>query len=112
MSARYAIEPIRGQEADDAITRLREQAWEQAGHAPLPAIPPPVVGWRLVLSLDGNAAEQRECGAFDEAQREGAAWLQQHGEDGISQWMANAAQASKRMAWDHGYRHAMSMHGF
>ena len=112
MSAAYAIEPIRGQEADDDIMRLREEGWEQAGHAPLPAIPPPVVGWRLTLSMDGKTVEQRECGTFDDAQRDGMAWLQRHGEDGISQWMANAAQASKRMAWDHDYRHAMSMRGF
>jgi hypothetical protein len=76
------------------------------------AIPSPVVAWRLTLSLDGNAVEQRECGTFDQAQREGAAWLQQHGEDGISQWMASAAHASRRMAWDHGYQHAISSRGF
>ncbi len=47
-----------------------------------------------------------------QAQRDGAAWLQQHGSDGISQWMAQAAQAPKRMAWDHDYCHAASRHGF
>jgi hypothetical protein len=71
-----------------------------------------VVGWRLSLHIDGRAIELRECGTFDEAQREGAAWLQQHGEDGISQWIAQAAQASKRMGWDHDYRHAISLRGF
>ncbi|KAF1684546.1 hypothetical protein B1992_14980 [Pseudoxanthomonas broegbernensis] len=111
MSATYAIEPIRRSSASDNIMQLREEAWERVGYAPLPAIPPPVVGWRLVLNIENNAVEQRECGTFDNAQREGAAWLQQHGEDGISQWMANAAQASKRMAWDHDYRHAISSRG-
>lgn len=115
MSVAYAIEPIRGQPASDGTTRLREEAWAQAGYAPLPAIPPPVIGWRLVLSIGDNAIEQRECGegeeGFMQAQRDGAAWLQRHGEDGISQWMAQAAQASRRMAWDHGYRHALSRRG-
>lgn len=78
----------------------------------LPAIPAPVVGWRLTLRLDGRSIEQREHRNFDDAQREGAAWLQQHGGDGISQWMASAAQASQRMGWDHDYRHAISTRGF
>ncbi|MFT3761662.1 MAG: hypothetical protein QM761_03420 [Pseudoxanthomonas sp.] len=110
MSAGYAIDPIRG--PADAARRQAEAVWEQAGHAPLPPIPAPVVGWRLTLSLDGRSVEQREHRAFDDAQREGAAWLQQHGSDGISQWMASAAQASRRMGWDHDYRHAISMRGF
>ena len=93
--ASYLIDPIRGQ-ADDV----------------LPAIPAPVVGWRLTLQRDGRSVEQREHCEFDDAQRDGAAWLRQHGSDGIDQWMASAAQASRRMGWDHGYRHAISKRGF
>jgi hypothetical protein len=94
--AGYAIDPIHGQ-ADDAL---------------LPPIPPPVIGWQLTLSLDGRNVELHEHRDFNDAQRDGAAWLQQHGSDGISQWMARAAQASRRMQWDHGYRHAISKRGF
>ncbi len=95
-AASYAIDPIRGQ-ADAAL---------------LPAIPPPVIGWRLTLSLDSRRVAQREHREFDDAQRDGAAWLQQRGGDGISQWMAQAAQSARRMAWDHRYHHAISQRGF
>lgn len=85
MSATYAVEPIRGQDADEVTTRLKEEAWRYAGCAPLPAIPPPVVGWRLTFTFGGNAIEQRKCSTFYQAQRDDAAWLQQHGEDAISE---------------------------
>lgn len=95
LHADYAIDPICGQ-ANDV----------------LPAITPPVIGWRLTLQRDGRSIEQHEHREFDDAQHEGAAWLQEHGSDGISQWMAQAAQSSRRMHWDHGYRHAISQRGF
>lgn len=49
---------------------------------------------------------------FAQAQRDGGHWLRRHGQDGISRWLASAAQASRRMGWDHGYRHAISLRGF
>jgi len=84
--ASYAIEPISGQPADDACGHADDaRGMEQADNAPLPPIPPPVVGWRLTMQRDGRSVEQHECGTFDEAQRAGVAWLQQHGSESISQ---------------------------
>lgn len=82
----------------------------------LPPEPPHVVGWQLTLCTEGNAIEQRDFdGAehgFDDAQRADAAWLAQHGQDSISQWLAAAAQSSRRMAWDDTYRRALTRRGF
>lgn len=114
--ASYTIDPIHGPPMEDAITRLMEKAWAQAGYAPLPPAAPPVIGWRLALRIDGRTREQREFSAgedgFAQAQRDGGDWLHRHGQDGISRWLASAAQASRRMDWDHGYRHAISLRGF
>lgn len=75
-----------------------------------------MVGWRLTLTLDGDTQAQRTFGGgedgFRQAQCQGGDWLGQHGADGISQWLASAAQASKRMRWDGDYRHAISKRGF
>jgi len=49
---------------------------------------------------------------FAEAQREGGDWLRQHGEDGISRWMACAAQVARPMKWDHDYQHNISKREF
>lgn len=114
---RYAIEPIRRERDDDpAITRRMEDAWLAVHGEPLAPIPPPVVGWRLTLNGESNAVVVREFGdgeeGFEQAQREGGDWLRRHDQDGISQWLARAAQASQRMAWDHDYRHHISRRGF
>lgn len=90
MGAAYAIAPIRG-----------------AGD---------VTGWQLTLCADDQAIEQRafdgtESG-FDDAQHAGAAWLGQHGQDSVSQWLAAAAQSSRRMAWDGTYQRAIRRRGF
>ena len=39
-------------------------------------------------------------------------WLRRHGLDRIGRWLARAAQASRRMVWDHGYCHAITQRGF
>ncbi|HVX57109.1 MAG TPA: hypothetical protein VHA37_05230 [Candidatus Saccharimonadales bacterium] len=94
---------------------MMEDAWLAVHGEPLAPIPPPVVGWRLTLQAEGAAVEQRAFDGeegFAEAQRIGGDWLQQHGEDDSSRWMACAAQASRRMQWDHDYRHRISKRGF
>lgn len=52
-----------------AAGRQMEQAWEQAGHAPLPAIPPPVICWRLIPIMDGNTQAQRTFGGGEDGLR-------------------------------------------
>lgn len=87
-----------------------------AGLPPLATISPPVVGWQVTLYANGRVSKMQDCeGAedgFAQAQDAGRAWLARHGQDSISQWMAQAAQASRRMAWDHDYRQQFTRRGF
>jgi hypothetical protein len=50
--------------------------------------------------------------AYANAQDAGGAWLQQQGGSSVDAFTARAMQASRRMAWDHDYRHAISRRGF
>ncbi|KAF1690860.1 hypothetical protein CSC64_10730 [Pseudoxanthomonas koreensis] len=65
---------------------------------------------------DGNEVERREFdggdAAYAAAQDAGSAWLRQHGGSSVDTFTARAAQASQRMAWDHGHHHAISRRGF
>ncbi|WP_066093827.1 hypothetical protein [Xanthomonas massiliensis] len=110
----FIIDPIRRQRDADSITRMMEDAWLAVHGEPLAPIPPPVVGWRLTLCADGGTVERREFGVegFADAQDAGSAWLRQHGGDSIDAFTARAMQASRRMAWDHDYRHGISRCGF
>lgn len=115
--ASYAIEPIRGERDDDpAITAMMEAAWLAVHGEPLVPMPPQVIGWRLTLRINGEAIERREFSggedAYVDAQDAGSAWLQQHGGNSVDAFTARAMQASRRMAWDHDYRHAISQRGF
>lgn len=113
----YTIEPIRSERDDDpAITTMMEDAWLAVHGEPLAPLPPQVIGWRLVLLREGEAVERREFDGGDatytEAQDAGGAWLQQHGGSSVDAFAARAMQASRRMAWDHDYRHRISQRGF
>lgn len=117
MATAYAIEPIRSErDADPAIRKLMEDAWRAAHGEPLAPMPAQVIGWRLVLLRDGEQVEQWEFDggddAYAEAQDAGGAWLRQHDGDSLDAFTAHAMQASKRMAWDHDYRHRISQRGF
>ncbi|MGR4896623.1 hypothetical protein ACIPR8_15275 [Stenotrophomonas sp. LARHCG68] len=74
-----------------------------------------VIAWRMVLLLDVEEMEQREFasgdGSYADALDAGGAWPQQHGGDCLDAFTARAMQASRRMAWDHGYRHRISQRG-
>ncbi|MCO5247035.1 MAG: hypothetical protein M9927_24990 [Anaerolineae bacterium] len=112
----YAIEPIRQQRGTDPVTTMMEDAWRAAHGEPLASLPVQLTGWRLVLLRDGIEVERREFDggdeAYTEAQEAGSAWLQQQGGSSVDAFTARAMQASKRMAWDHGYRHRISQRGF
>ena len=112
----FRIDPIRRLVVEDPdVQRTLEHVCQAVGIA-LPPAPPVVVGWQLTLCADDNTIEQREFdGAehgFDDAQRAGGAWLAEHGQDSLSQWLAAAAQSSRRMAWDQAYQKNISQRGF
>jgi hypothetical protein len=116
-TSRYAfvIDPIRSEpveepEVTQALAHVRQALGLSASE------PPPVTGWQLTLTLDGQPVAQRAFDGteegFQHAQDAGRAWLAQHGANSIDQWLAGAAQASRRMSWDHAYQHAISQRGF
>lgn len=111
----YTIEPIRQQRGTDPVTTMMEDAWRAVHGEPLAPLPPQVIGWRLVLR-DGIGVERHEFAGGDEAYADaldaGGAWLRQHGGNSVDAFTARAMQASKRMVWDHDYRHRISQRGF
>lgn len=91
--ASYAIEPIRGARDEPAT----------------------IIGWQLAPLREGEQVEQREFmgkeDAYTQALDAGGAWLRLHGGNDIDVFTARAIQSSRRMAWDHGYHHAISQRG-
>jgi hypothetical protein len=113
----FVIDPIRQEVVEDSeVARMLEHVCQELGMEPFGPTPPPVVGWRLTLTVDDQPVEQREfdgaADGFQSAQDAGRAWLAQHGGNGIDQWLASSFQASRRMGWDHAYQLAIRRRGF
>ncbi len=112
----FHIDPIRAQSAldpDFAVMLEGAPGWSEDDRKD---VPPPIIGWRLMLMHCGHAAEHQDFAGgddgFRDAQAAGKAWLANHGVDGISQWLAGSSEVMRRMNSDSDFRHQISKRGF
>ena len=112
----FHIDPIRAQSAlDPDLAAMFEGApgWPENDWKD---VPPPIIGWRLMLMHCGQVAEYLDFAGgddgFRDAQATGQTWLASHGADGISQWLAGSSDAMRRMNSDPDFRQQISKRGF